>query len=119
VQTRIVVAHQSRLLRDMLKRVIGKARRLQMVAEVMDMEALPEVVERTAAEWVIISLQPDGSLPEMIEPLIVGHPSTQVLAISGGGDQIKMKWVGEHEQALNLSTVEELVQVLSSKRPEQ
>jgi DNA-binding NarL/FixJ family response regulator len=113
---RIVVAHESRLLRDMLKRMIGKTQQLQLVAEVINMETLPLVVKQTAAEWVIVSLGADGNVPEMVESLMVTHPSTGALAVSGEGDRIKMKRRGEHEQTLNISTVAELVQVLSGGR---
>jgi hypothetical protein len=114
----IIVALESRLLRDMLKRMIGKTRQLHLAAEVNDIESLPAVAAQTRAEWVIVSLCPDGNLPKTVDALLYRCPSLRVLAVSGEGDQVKAKWVQAHEQVLNISTVEELVSVLSGENAE-
>jgi len=57
---RVVLANESRLLREMLERVIRKVPDLEVVGHAADPARLPSVLEETDAQWVIVSLLPNG-----------------------------------------------------------
>lgn len=114
-EQRIVLASGSRLLRDMLKRILFKSDQLEVVREVSDQKELPAVIERTHPEWVILSLAYDDRLPAWVDGFIATHPSVRFMALAADGSKIKMKWLEIHEQELNGLSLSELLQILESK----
>ncbi len=89
---RIVLALETRLLREMLKRAINRSPFLTVVADVSDGADLLSVVKQEQAEWVFVSLRPDGELPASAENLLADHPSVSIIAIAADGSQVKLGW---------------------------
>ena len=114
-EQRIVLANGSRLLRDMLKRIILKSENLEVVREVTDQKELPSVIEQTNPEWVIISLSFDNGVPAWVDGFIADHPSVGFVALATDGSKIKMKWLEVHEQELNGLSLTQLIHILESK----
>jgi len=114
-QQRIVLANASRLLRDMLKRIIFKSDKLEVVREVTDQKELPSVIEYTNPEWVIISLSFDNGVPAWVDGFMVNHPSVRFMALATDGSKIKMKWLEVHEQELDGLSLNDLIHILESK----
>lgn len=114
-EQRIVLANGSRLLRDMLKRVLYKSDRFEMVEEVTDQKELPSVIEHARPEWVILSLSYDNGMPAWVDGFMANHPSVRFMALAADGSKIKMKWLEVHEQELNGLSLNELIQILESK----
>ena len=112
---RIILANGSRLLRDMLKRILYKSDRLEVVWEVADQKDLPSVIEYTQPEWVILSLSYDDLVPAWVDTFMVTHPSVHFLALAADGSKIKMKWLEVHEQELNGISLNDLLHLLESK----
>lgn len=114
-EQRIVLANASRLLRDMLKRIILKSDQLHIVREVTDQRELPSVVEHVRPEWVILSLAFDENLPAWVDSLMASHPSMRFMALATDGSKVKMKWLEVHEQELTGISLPDLIQILESK----
>lgn len=114
-EQRIVLANGSRLLRDMLKRIIFKSEHLEIVREVTDQTELPSVIEHTNPEWVILSLSFDNGVPAWVDTFMAAHPSVRFMALAADGSKIKMKWLEVHEQELNGLSLNDLLQILESK----
>jgi dTDP-4-dehydrorhamnose reductase len=79
------------LLYDILKRIIRKSNRLTLLDEVTDAKDLPNVIESSDPEWVIVSLKYDHVIPAWVDAYTVNHPSACFLAIAADGSKIKMK----------------------------
>ena len=88
---RVILANEPRLFREMLERVFKKQIDLQVVAEVLNFSQLPDVIARTGADWVVVSLLPNGELPDYADVLISLHPRIGVLAVAWDGSQVKVK----------------------------
>jgi DNA-binding NarL/FixJ family response regulator len=114
-EQRIVLANGSRLLRDMLKRIIFKSENLEVVREVTDQKELASVIDSTNPEWVIISLSFDNGIPAWVDGFMASHPSVRFLALATDGSKIKLKWLEVHEQELNGLSLTELIHILESK----
>ncbi len=114
---RIVLAQASRFLRDLFRRVINKTPGLEVAAEVVAPQVLLQAVEQTRAGWVVVSLDPDGKLPPGIGLVLIEHPTLNVLVLSSEGAPIKIKWIESHERTLDLSTIQDLAEVLRDKHP--
>ena len=114
-EQRIVLANGSRLLRDMLKRIIFKSDKLEIVREVTDQKELPSVIENTNPEWVIVSLSYNNGVPPWVDGFMASHPSVRFIALAMDGSRIKMKWLEVHEQDLNGLSLNDLIHILESK----
>jgi hypothetical protein len=114
-EQRIVLANGSRLLRDMLKRVLFKSDHLEVVREVTDQKELPSVIEHTRAEWVILSLSYDNGVPAWVDGFMATHPSVRFMAVAADGSKVKMKWLEVHEQELNSLSLNDLIHILENK----
>jgi DNA-binding NarL/FixJ family response regulator len=114
-EQRIVLANGSRLLRDMLRRIIFKSEKLRIVREVTDQKELPSVIASSNPEWVIISLTFDNGIPAWVDGLMTSHPSVRFLALATDGSKIKLKWLQVHEQEFSGLSLSELIDILESK----
>jgi hypothetical protein len=114
-EQRIILANGSRLLRDMLKRILYKSDKLEVVREVTDQKELPYVIEHTNPEWVIVSLTFDDVIPPWVDSFIISHPSVRFMGLASDGSQVKMKWLEVHEQELSELSLNELMRILESK----
>lgn len=108
----VILAHGSRLLRGMLKRVIEKAEKLRIVEEIADISKLDQALDDYNPQWVIISLPPGGRLPVFVDNLIINHPSVRFLAISTDGHDIRMKWLKPQERLLSGLDLSELIGIM-------
>lgn len=114
-EQRIVLANGSRLMRDMLKRILVKSDNLEVVREVIDQKELPSVIEYTQPEWVILSLSFDNGIPAWVDGFMVSHPSVRFMALAADGSKIKLKWLEVHEQELNSLSLNDLIKILESR----
>ena len=114
-EKRIVLANASRLLRDMLKRIIHKTKDLELLGEIADQRELPAGIQNSDPEWVILSLAYDNMIPEWVDGYMAEHPSVRFMAIASDGSKIKMKWLEIHEQELNGPSLHDLLRILQNK----
>lgn len=109
---RVVLAHDSRLLRGMLRHVIDKAPGLEVVDEISDLRFLLSAVEKKRPHWAIVSLSRDGRVPEIADRVLNRCAAVSILAVTIDGSQAKIKRVARHEQILGHLSLEELISVL-------
>ena len=109
---RIILADGSRLLREMLHRVLYKADNLEVVQEVTNYRDLPSAIEQFDPEWVIMSLPSDHVSPDWVDTDIAHRPSVRFLAVATDGSRIKMKWLEPHEEDLGDLSLKDLLHIL-------
>jgi hypothetical protein len=97
----------------MLRRVIARSPGLQVVGEVTDPVILSSLIQRTSAQWVIVSLWPEGLLPSTVESLLTEHSSVCILGIAADGSQARIKRAETPEENLRNLSLGELIAVLS------
>jgi len=114
-EQRIILANGSRLLRDMLKRILYKSDHFEVVREVTDQKDLPLAIEHTQPEWVILSLSFDNDVPAWVDGFMASHPSVRFMAVAADGSTVKMKWLEVHEQELNGLSLHDFIHILESK----
>lgn len=114
-EQRIVLANTSRLLRDMLKRVIAQTSDLRLLGEITDQRELPALIGNSDPAWVILSLSYDNEIPAWVERYIAEHPSVRFMAIASDGSKIKMKWLEIHEQELDGISLHDFLRILQNK----
>jgi DNA-binding NarL/FixJ family response regulator len=101
---RVILANDSRLLREMLHRVINKADHLEVVQEVPNHADLPFAIERFNPAWVIVSLPYKDRAQGQINDFMADYPSIRFILLSPDDKSVKMKWQNSYEEDLtNLS----------------
>jgi len=114
---RIVLANESRLLREMLKSVIDKSPSLKIVGETQQFPEIKKLVEKHNAHWVIVTLSSTGNIPEQINDLLIPDSAISILAITNKGEKAKIRWVDLHEETYIDWSLEEMLTLLQEKIP--
>jgi hypothetical protein len=97
----------------MLKRVLARAPGLQVVGEVTDPAKLSSLIRETNAQWVIVSLWPEGLVPSAIESVVTENSSVRILGVAADGSQARIKRAESPEENLNNLSLGKLIAVLS------
>jgi DNA-binding NarL/FixJ family response regulator len=109
---RIILANSSRLLREMLNRILRKTDSLKVVREVSDQKDLPDAIQQDDAEWLIMSLPEDEKMPEWVDVYMMEHPSLHILTVSPDGGRVRLRWLESHEEDLVDPSLDDLILVL-------
>jgi DNA-binding NarL/FixJ family response regulator len=96
----------------MLRRAIENVSDLEVVSEVGDLHSLTQAIEQTAPDWIVVSLDPNGRVPAIVDNVLALRPSLHVLALSVDGSQTRVRWFAPHEEALGDVSLNDLIEVL-------
>lgn len=112
---RIIVANDERLVRQLLRRALGRLPDLY-VDEASDPARLSALLDCQDVGWAIVSLEPDGRMPKEVEPLLRAHPQLRILGMASDGSRIKLRWTALDESELKGMSLHELLGLL--RRPD-
>ncbi len=112
VTKRVILANESRLLREMLERVINKADHLEVVQEIPTHEELPSAIERFDPEWVILSLPFRNSLHGSIDACLAEYPAVRFILLSPDNSSIKVKCQAAREEDLTNISLQDFIRIL-------
>ena len=115
---RIVLVNNSRLMHEMIKRVIDKSPDLEIVSEVDKLAELPDTLRRTEADWAIVLLDPDEGIPELVDQIISEQTSMRFLLMGVDGSHARMKWNEPHDIPLDEKNLLELLAILRTNQQE-
>jgi DNA-binding NarL/FixJ family response regulator len=116
-EIRVVLGNQSKLLRDLLRRSIQKIERVKIVGETQRVEMLPALVKDKRADWVILSLPQDESIPEAFHDLAALEEELSLMAISNAGDKVIIRRIEVQEESYQKFCLEDLGAVLRGEEP--
>ena len=114
--SRVILANESRLLRAMLRRAISRAAGLQVVGEVTDPANLSTLLNQTEAQWVIVSIWPEGLLPGTVRSLLVNHSSLCILGMAPDGSQAKIVCGDFAQETRDGPSLDDLIAILKGRR---
>jgi chemotaxis response regulator CheB len=109
---RVILADGSRLLREMLHRVIDKANHLEVVQELPSADELRSAINRFDPEWVILSRPFNRHAHDWIDSCMADYPSVRFIFLSPDQNHIKMKWQMSYEEDLPDLSLKEFIQIL-------
>lgn len=111
-RVKVILANDSRLLRQMLGRVLARAAHVEVVAEVDNLRELAATVQRTGAHWIIVSLTPESEFPESVVALLQSQATTHVLAMAADGSATRVLTMEPCEQQVRILSVAEILSLL-------
>src|SRR5688500_17696074 len=109
---RVILANDSRLLREMLHRVLNKSDNLEVVKELPNYEELPSAIEQFDPEWVIISLHYKIDAHSWINTYMADYPSVRFIFLAPENNSIKMKWQTSYEEDLANLSLKDFINIL-------
>lgn len=112
---RIILANKPRLLREILKSAFQKYPDLQIVGESRDTNDLLDQITEFKANWVVVSLQPNGEFPDSMQRILNHFPNLGIMAISSDGSQAKARCGDVYEKDLTHLSLNELVAMFRSQ----
>jgi DNA-binding NarL/FixJ family response regulator len=109
---RVILADGSRLLREMLHRVLDKANHLEVVKELSSQEGLSSAVERLGPEWVILWLPYNENTHSWIRTSMSDYPSMRFIFLPPESNTAKMKWQALYEEDLTNLSLKDFIHIL-------
>jgi DNA-binding NarL/FixJ family response regulator len=107
---RVILANSSRLLREMLQRVINRAEGLEVVQEISNPEEISSAIERFSPEWVITSFHHGDH--SQIGTWLARYPTVRFILLSPENSSIKMKWQTSYEEDLTNLSLKDFIHIL-------
>jgi hypothetical protein len=114
---RIILANVPRFLVETLQRALADVSGLQIVGEIADWAMLPSAIQRTGAQWVIVSLPSGRETSQAVEALLKAYPAIRLLNVATDGGHITLQWVEPRTQTIDDFSMRELVALLTSQPP--
>lgn len=112
---RIILANESRLLREMLKRVIGDINAFHIIGETQNIKEIQTLIDEESADWIFVTLSAEGEIPKPINELLLSDTHISVLGLNNEGDKATISWMGLHKENYRDCSLEELIQLLNEK----
>ena len=109
---RVLLANEPRLLRGLLSRVLAQVAGLTVVGQETDKAKLSSRVTESEADWVIVSMWQNESLPAFLRDLVSEHPSLCLLGMAPDGSRARTWSLEGGERRLNGLTLEEFIATL-------
>ncbi|HMB22700.1 MAG TPA: hypothetical protein VKP08_07730 [Anaerolineales bacterium] len=109
---RVVLANNSRLLRDILRYAIDKADHLEVIREVASQEELPSAIAYGDPDWVITSLPFDNGACRQLDICMAAYPAVRFILFSPDNRGVTMKWQTSYEEDLTNLSLQDFIDVL-------
>lgn len=109
---RVILANNSRLLREMLHHVINKADNLEVVLETPNDEELSSAIEKFGPAWVIASLPSNPQGPSWLNSCMEHYPAVRFILLTPNNDSIKMRWQTSFEEDLTNVSLKDFIHIL-------
>ena len=109
---RVILANNSRLVREVLHRVIDRGEHLEVVHEVPDQKTLPSAIERFDPEWVIVSASRGDAMDHWLNTSRSRYPSVRYIVLSPDHSSVTVRSQDSYEEDLAALSVHDFIHFL-------
>jgi chemotaxis response regulator CheB len=81
-QIRVLVANNPRLMRELILTTFADQPDIEIVGEVADESDIPEIVDRTEPDFLVISQESLGKRPLICDVVLHRHPALKIIAVA-------------------------------------
>lgn len=108
-----ILVNGSRLVRELIKRVIEKNAVFEVVKELSDLQELPEVAKSTNANWIFVVLLPGQKVPDDLKiELLLRLPSVRIIGLYVDDGYVHAEWMVHQERDFTGMKLEDFVNFL-------
>lgn len=89
---RVLVANRPRLMRELILETLTDQPGIEVVGEVTDDAEIPDRVQQTLPDFLVIALDEPGRRPDICETILRVHPEVRILAVASGQNRTICYW---------------------------
>ena len=113
---RAILVDGSRILRDLIRRVLETKAGFEVVDELSNLEELSSSLARAETEWVFLILSPNLEISKrQTVEILVEHPSLRIILIHMDEGRIEMEWLVRGHKDLTEMTLDEITLVIQKE----
>jgi chemotaxis response regulator CheB len=113
---RVLVANRPRLLREMVLSALAEQKGINVVGEADDERDVPEMVERTKPDFLLIGMEEGRKRPQLCDVLLKQYPSLRIIAVAPSSSLGIFYWASFEIHSATLEASEEgLLEVIRKK----
>ena len=113
---RVLVANRPRLLREMVLSALSEQTGIDIVGEAEDERDVPELVEKTKPDFLLIGMEEGRRRPRICDVLLKQHPSLRIIAVAPSSNLGIFYWASFEIHSATLEASEEgLLEVIRRK----
>jgi AmiR/NasT family two-component response regulator len=113
---RVLVANRPRLLREMVLSALSEHEGIDVVGEVEDERDVPESVEKTKPDFLLIGMEEGQGRPRICDILLKRYPSLRIIAVAPSSSLGIFYWASFEIHSATLEASEEgLLEVIRRK----
>ena len=113
---RAILVDGSRILRDLIRRVLKTKAGFEVVDELSNLEELSSSLARAETEWAFLILSPNLEISKrQTVEILVEHPSLRIILIRMDEGRIKMEWWIRGHKDLTDMTLDEIALVIQKE----
>jgi DNA-binding NarL/FixJ family response regulator len=105
-KVRVLVANRPRLMRDLILETIGGQPDIEVAGEIFEDSEILDAVERTAPDFLIVTLGSSDERPAICDSVLARHPKVRVLAIAPERNSTIYYWVSPEIHSARIETSE-------------
>lgn len=104
---RILVANHPRLMREAILAAFAGQADLEIVGEVADEAEIPERVNQTSPDLLVVTLDGSGKRPAICDTVLTAHPQMRIIAVSSAQNRSIYYWASFQIQSKTIEPSEE------------
>lgn len=104
---RVLVANRPRLMRELVLATISDQADIEIVGQIQDDSQIPDEVERTQPDFLIVALDESDSFPAVCQILLERYPHMKIIAISPNRDSTMFYWATLNIRSNRIESSEE------------
>jgi chemotaxis response regulator CheB len=113
---RVLVANRPRLLREMVMSALAEQEGINVVGEADDERDVPEMVERTKPDFLLIGMEEGRRRPRLCDVLLKRYPSLRIIAVAPSSSLGIFYWASFEIHSATLEASEEgLLEVIRKR----
>lgn len=113
---RAILVDGSRILRDLIRRVLETKVGFEVVDELGNLEELSSSLARAETEWAFLILSPNLEISKrQTVEILVEHPSLRIILIRMDEGRIEMEWLIRGYKDLTEMTLDEIALVIQKE----
>lgn len=113
---RVLVANRPRLLREMVLTALSEQAGIDIVGEAEDERDVPELVEKTRPDFLLIGMEEGRKRPRICDVLLKQYPSLRIIAVAPSSNLGIFYWASFEIHSATLEASEEgLLEVIRRK----
>jgi len=104
---RVLIANRPRMMRELILATFADQPDIEIVGEVANDEEIPNTVERTMPDFVVVALDEPGRRPRVCDVVLRQHPDVRIIGVDTKQNFSVFYWASLDIHASSIEASEE------------